>query len=111
MAIIIGFQIVSFAIFTKVFAITEGLLPKDKKLKSFLKYINLETGLISGIILLLLGLSGSVYSFSAWQASAFGSLDPALTMRIVIPSVTAIALGFQVIFSSFFLSVLELKRN
>jgi hypothetical protein len=111
MAIIIGFQIVSFAIFTKVFAITEGLLPEDKKINKFLSYINLETGLIIGVFLVLSGLVGSIYALWIWQLSSFGQLDPANTMRIVIPSVTALSLGFQVIFSSFFLSVLELKRN
>lgn len=110
-AIIIGFQIVSFAIFTKAFAITEGLLPEDPKLKHFLRYINLEVGLIVGVILLLLGLGGSVYAFGVWESGAFGSLDPAVTMRLVIPAVTALALGVQVIFSSFFLSVLGLKRR
>jgi glycosyltransferase involved in cell wall biosynthesis len=45
-ALIIGFQIVSFAVFTKAFAISEGLLPEDRKLKRFLRYINLEVGLM-----------------------------------------------------------------
>jgi glycosyltransferase involved in cell wall biosynthesis len=111
MAIIIGFQIVSFAIFTKVFAITEGLLPEDKKINKFLSYINLETGLIIGVFLVLSGLVGSIYALRIWQLSSFGQLDPANTMRIVIPSVTALSLGIQSIFSSFFLSVLGLKRK
>jgi glycosyltransferase involved in cell wall biosynthesis len=111
MAIIIGFQIVSFAIFTKVFAITEGLLPEDKKINKFLSYINLETGLIIGVFLVLSGLVGSIYALRIWQSSSFGQLDPATTMRIVIPSVTALSLGIQNIFSSFFLSVLGLKRK
>jgi hypothetical protein len=111
MAIIIGFQIVSFAIFTKVFAITEGLLPEDKKINKFLSYINLETGLIIGVFLVLSGLVGSIYALRIWQSSSFGQLDPANTMRIVIPSVTALSLGIQSIFSSFFLSVLGLKRK
>jgi glycosyltransferase involved in cell wall biosynthesis len=110
-ALIIGFQIVSFAIFTKAFAISEGLLPEDRKLKRFLRYINLEVGLIIGVILFLLGIGGSVYALYTWNAQLYGALDPAVTMRIVIPSVTALALGVQVIFSSFFLSVLQLKRK
>lgn len=110
-AIIIGFQIMTFAIFTKVFAITERLLPEDRRLKRMFRYFSLEVGLILGGILLLMGTFGSIYAFSTWEATSFGSLDPATTMRIVIPSVTCLALGFQVIFSSFFLSVLGLKRR
>lgn len=110
-ALIIGFQIVSFAIFTKAFAISEGLLPEDRKLRRFLRYINLEVGLSIGVILFLLGMGGSLYALYIWNARLYGSLDPAVTMRIVIPSVTALALGVQVVFSSFFLSVLQLKRG
>lgn len=110
-ALIIGFQIVSFAVFTKAFAISEGLLPEDRKLRRFLRYINLEVGLIIGVILFLLGMGGSLYALYIWNARLYGALDPAVTMRIVIPSVTALGLGVQVIFSSFFLSVLGLKRR
>jgi glycosyltransferase involved in cell wall biosynthesis len=110
-ALIIGFQIVSFAVFTKAFAISEGLLPEDRKLRRFLRYINLEVGLIIGVILFLLGMGGSLYALYIWNARLYGALDPAVTMRIVIPSVTALALGVQVVFSSFFLSVLGLKRK
>ncbi|MDJ0842673.1 glycosyltransferase family 2 protein [Crocosphaera sp.] len=110
-AMIIGFQAVSFAVFTKAFAITEGLLPQDPKIQRFFRYVNLESGLIIGTVLLLLGLGGSLYALGSWGDKLFGSLDPIVTMRIIIPSVTCLALGIQVIFSSFFLSVLGLKRR
>lgn len=110
-AIIIGFQLISFAIFTKVFAITEGLLPEDKRLKRFLSYINLEVGIILSIILLLFGIGSSIYAFNLWEKASFGTLDPTVVMKIIIPAVTCLALGIQVMFSSFFLSVLGLKRR
>ena len=110
-AIIVGFQAVAFAVFTKVFAISEGLLPEDRRLDRVFRYINLEKGLIVGGAFLLIGIAGSIYSFSAWEANLFGPLEPSQTMRIVIPSVTCLALGVQMIFSSFFLSVLGLKRR
>lgn len=110
-AIIVGFQAVAFAIFTKVFAMREGLLPKDRRVYRLFRYLNLEIGLLVGSLLLLLGLMGSIYAVGIWGANAFGPLDPARTMRIAIPSVTAIALGFEIVLSSFFLSVLGLKRS
>jgi glycosyltransferase involved in cell wall biosynthesis len=110
-AIVIGFQTVIFAVLTKTFAITEGLLPEDKRLTKLFRYFNLEVGLIIGFILLLIGLSLSVYAFVIWEQALFGSLDPVQLMRIVIPAVTCLGIGCQVIFSSFFLSVLNLKRR
>ena len=45
MAVLLGFQFVAFATFTKVFGITEGLLPEDPRLSGIFRYITLETGL------------------------------------------------------------------
>jgi glycosyltransferase involved in cell wall biosynthesis len=110
-AIIIGFQLVNFAVFTKVYAIQEGLLPKDKKLLKFIDSFSLEQGLIFGIILFLLGGFTSILALFQWESVNFGSLNPVPTMRLIIPSVTAIALGLQVIFASFFLSIFQLKTK
>ena len=109
-AMTIGFQIVMFALFTKVFGISEGLLPEDRRLNRLFKYLNLETGLIAGCVMLLMGTVASVYAFGIWGQHDFGSLNPTETMPIVIPGVTCLALGIQSIFSSFFLSILGLKR-
>ncbi len=110
-AIIIGFQAVAFAILTKVFAINEGLLPEDERLNKSFRYVTLESGLIIGAGLFLVGLGGSIYAVVFWEQSSFGALDSSKTLRIIIPSVTALALGCQIILSSFFLSVLSLKRR
>jgi glycosyltransferase involved in cell wall biosynthesis len=110
-AIIVGFQIVAFAVFAKIFAISEGLLPKDRRLDKIFRHINLGTGLFIGGILLFLGMSGSIYAFTTWREQSFGPLNPFQTMRIVIPSTTCLALSCQVISSSFFLGVLQLKRR
>jgi glycosyltransferase involved in cell wall biosynthesis len=110
-AIIVGFQSVTFAIFTKVFAMSEGLFPKDNRFERVFRYLNLEVGLLAGSLLLLIGIAGSLYAFTYWGTTSFGHLEPVKTMRIVIPSVTCLALGVQVIFASFFLSVLGLKRE
>jgi len=111
MAIVIGFQAIAFAVCTKVFAISEGLLPEDPRLTRLFRYITLESGLVVGAALLFVGLAGSLYAVGAWGARSFGGLDPKTTLRIVIPAVTALTLGCQIILSSFFLSVLGLKRR
>lgn len=111
MAIVIGYQTVIFAVFTKVFAITEGLLPEDPRLKAMFRHIKLETGILAGALLLIAGIGLSVYAFSFWSATSFGPLDPSRTLRLVIPAVTLIALGLQTVLASFFLSILGLERH
>src|SRR5262245_55077789 len=111
MATIIGFQAVTFAFFTKVFAVSEGLLPEDERLNRLLRWARLEVGLVAGALMLLCGFAGSIYALSDWGAHAFGSLDPFRVMRMIIPAATALVLGSEIILSSFFLSVLKLLRR
>lgn len=111
LAVILGFQTVTFAAFTKIFAISEGLLPEDPRLNFAFRYITLEVGLVVGGLMLLLGLVSSIYTVGFWESHSFGPLDPSKTFRIIIPAVTALMLGFQIILSSFFLSILGLKRR
>ena len=111
MAIVIGFQAIVFAVFTKVFAISEGLLPEDPRLNRLFKIIRLETGLLVGALLLTLGFSLTFYAYKSWGNQAFGPLEPTRTFRLVIPAVLSLLLGLQIVLSSFFLSVLGMKRR
>jgi glycosyltransferase involved in cell wall biosynthesis len=110
-AVLLGFQLIAFAAFTKVFAITEGLLPEDPRLKRVFRWVTLETGLLVGALLTLLGLAGSIFAVSGWARGSFGALDAERTLRIVMPSVFALTIGVQITFSSFFLSILGLRRR
>ena len=111
MAILIGFQSIVFATFTKVFAISEGLLPEDARLSRLFRYVTLETGLVAGFLLLVAGTGAWVLGLEYWRGQNFGALDPETALRIVIPGVVFFTLGFQVILSSFFLSVLGMARR
>jgi len=109
--VLLGFQAIAFAVFTKLFAISEGLLPADPTLDRLFRYITLEVGLLVGAILVILGLSTSVYAVGIWGAKHFGLLNYPHTMRVVIPAALFLILGVQTVFASFFLSVLGLRRR
>ena len=110
-SVLLGFQLVAFAVFTKVFAISEGLLPEDPRLSHAFEYITLETGLAFGGLLIAGGIGGSILAFSGWARNSFGELDPVHILRIVMPAVFSLTLGVQIICSSFFLSILGLRRH
>lgn len=111
LAVLLGFQSVLFAVFTRTFVSTQGLGPESRTLNKLYRYVTLETGLIVGGVLIVLGLTGSVSATFGWSEVDFGELNPSEVLRQVIPSVLAIALGFQIVLASFFLSVLGLKRR
>jgi hypothetical protein len=109
--VLLGFQAIAFAVFTKFFAISEGLLPPDRTLDSLFRYITLEVGLAVGALLTMAGVTLSVYSVSSWGRQHFGPLDYSHTMRLVIPAALFLTLGAQTVFASFFMSVLGLRRR
>jgi glycosyltransferase involved in cell wall biosynthesis len=111
LAIICGYQSIAFALMTKVFAIMEGLLPEDARLNRMFKLVNLESGLLVGALGMAIGLvllGGAVHQ---WASVDFGALNYAHTMRWVIPGMMLTALGFQTILSSFFGSLLGMRRR
>ncbi len=109
--ILCGSQAIQFAIFTKIFAVTEGLHPEDPRMNRFFEIVNLERGLVFSSLLLATGLVILLIAVNDWRLTGFGRLDYAQTMRWVIPGSTMTALGVQTLFSSFFASVLGMKRK
>ena len=110
-SVLLGFQLVAFAVFTKVFAISEGLLPEDPRLNRAFRYITLETGLAGGRAV------GGAWDrridlCRLWVGRGeFRQLDTGHMLRVVMPSVFSLTLGVQIICSSFFLSILGLRRR
>jgi glycosyltransferase involved in cell wall biosynthesis len=111
LAIICGYQGVLFAVMTKTFAIREGLMPEDARLTRLYRWINLETGLVSGTLAFVAGLVLLGVAVGEWYGRGFGPLDYSETMRVVIPGMTLTVLGFQTVLSSFFLSILGMKNR
>jgi len=109
--VLLGFQAVAFAIFTKRFAVLAGLFPSDPVLEKLFRYVTLEVGLLVGTVLMAAGLGLSFYAVGFWGTRHFGMLDYSHTMRLVIPASQFLIVGAQTVFSSFFLSVLELRRR
>jgi hypothetical protein len=111
LSVLLGFQAALFALFTRTFAITQGLMPPSRLLNRLYRFVTLETGLVVGGLLVAGGLAGSLAATLGWQKTDFGQLEPSVVLRQVIPSIVALALGFQIVLASFFLSVLGLKRK
>jgi len=111
LAILCGYQSVLFAIFSKMFAISEGLLPEDPRLNRFFQIVNLERGLLLASVALLIGVALLLTAVTVWRETGYGALDYAKTMRVVVPGATLTALGFQTMLSSFFVSMLGMHRR
>src|SRR5687767_8762472 len=64
--LLLGYQSILFAIFTKTFAISEGLLPENRRMKRFFARVNLEKGLVAGTVALIFGVALLLMAVYGW---------------------------------------------
>lgn len=111
LAVLMGYQSILFSIFARTFAISERLLPQSPRMEVFFKIMTLERGLLIGAGSMVAGMALLVGAWYQWYLAHYGPLDYPHTMRWVIPGMTLTALGFQTILSSFFVSILGMRRK
>ena len=105
----VGFQAILFALLSRAYAVQEGLFPKPPKPTLFDSIFKLERGIILGSVLIVIGFLLFLYAFSIWESANFGPLDVEKVTPIVIGSSISLSLGFEIILSSFLLSMLKLN--
>ena len=108
-AIILGVQTITFAFLAKQYAINSGLLPNDTFFERLIDRVPLEKALVFGLLLLFCGSVLVIWGIFQWAQVNFGSLSAISMMRLLLPAVTLIAVGFQIIIASFFSGILSLK--
>lgn len=109
MMLLIGVQLIFLAVFTRVFAVNAGLLPRNENLDRIGRAVSLEAGIVAGVLLFLVGLSLFTVAFWDWKEAGFQGLAYGDNLRRVIPASTFLVLGIQLLFGSFFLGVLGLQ--
>ncbi len=107
-AILTGSTILIFFLLAKQYAIKAGLLPEGQNFRRYRRITTLERAVLFGILLFLGGAVGIGWAVWSWQAKSFGELDYATMMRLLIPSVTVLSLGVQIIMASFLSGILDL---
>lgn len=107
-AIILGVQLVLFATLARAVGVLKNVLPMTTQLGRFLRVFTLERGILAGLLLALVGLGLAVYSVETWAHARLAALNPAIVMRLAIPSVTLMVTGAEIIFASFLLGFIDI---
>lgn len=106
--LLLGFNLIILNIYTNIFGVKGKILPTSNFIKKFFDNNFLEKGILVGLLFVILGSLGSFFSFFTWYRAGFKELDLVQTIRIIIPAITLFIVGIQIIFSSFFISILML---
>jgi len=104
--IIIGYQLIIFALFAKTYAVFH--LGDRPAFERIYRYVTIEKASISGVIITLLGAIIYITIFLKWLNAGFGALQE---FKNSIIALTLIVIGIQTIFSSFILSILGIKEK
>ena len=110
-AIVLGVQLLLFSLMARTIGVLKRLLPLSESLRRFLRVFTLERGILLGATLGAAGLGLAIYSVKSWANARLGALDPAMMMRVAIPSVTLMLTGAEIIFASFLLSLIDLRTR
>ena len=111
MTLLVGTQAVFFSLQAKAYATSVGLMRPDRRIERLFGIAYLEISTAVGVGLMLIGVAYLLVATTGWQRTNFGPLSYSDSLRTVIPGVTAIALGAQVLFSGFALAVIGLFRR
>ncbi len=109
--ILIGFQVISFAVCSKLYGVCAQVIPTNKIIQKFRRFFTLERGLVLGGLLSFIGIVGLVCTILFWGEKSFGALVPQSVMRITIPCMVLTLIGVQIIFTAFFIATLLYPRR
>jgi glycosyltransferase involved in cell wall biosynthesis len=106
--VLVGIQAMGFGMVAFRFATVHKLLPPSQRYSNILTALTLERILISSAIVFLGGLVGVIWCILQWASTGFGPLEYSALLRILILSLTSIAIGVQLALTGFLSAIVEI---
>ena len=104
--VIIGAQLMSFAVVARLFGVREKLWPSSPRIELARRWFSIDRTCVAGAALLVAGIAIAAIALGGWAGRGFGDMDVEGTMRLAIPSVLLCALGVQALVTGFFTALL-----
>lgn len=108
MIMLLGFQMVQFAVFTGIFGRRVGQLPDNSSFAIKLSNHIRNNGYWISLVLLIVGFAGIVFSFISWGKTGFGSLNTTFVCRTAILFGSLFAMGVEMLLFTVFSRVLQM---
>lgn len=105
--IILGMNVLQMYFIVKVYSFNHKLLPNDGV--DWNKKISENWIMLAGAVFSVIGVVISFLAFGIWKSTNLGTLDPEITMRLVIPAVLFLIVGIQCICTGFLIGILKIK--
>lgn len=109
-SVLIGVQLVMFGALARRYQMLEGVLPPTANFQKFLLGLGLEPILQAALVIFLAGGAGAAYAVVEWAGSGFGPIHYYGLMRVLVLSLTGVAVAIQLAAAGFLASVFSLRR-
>jgi Glycosyl transferase family 2 len=110
LSVLVGSQLVMFGGIAKIYGRLEGITT-DADHSLWRTVLKLDITMSLGLVLVLGGIAGTAGAVTQWGSAGFGDLDPQGTIRVVLPSATAVALGLLVAVAGMVASLMTLPAR
>jgi hypothetical protein len=111
LCLLLGNQTLWLWAYARTYGQSNRILPATPISERLLAWLSLERCLRLGAVLLFTGLALNVWLVWQWYRSNLGPLDVQTTLRFALWGFTAMVLGGQTIYGSFFFSMLGLAKS
>jgi glycosyltransferase involved in cell wall biosynthesis len=108
MTALVGTQTLSFGTVAFRFATAHELLPPSPRYSAVLSALTLERLLIGGAIVFMCGFAGVAWCVLQWASAGFGPVRYSEFLRVLILSLTGIAVGIQLALTAFLSAIVEI---
>ena len=109
-SVMIGTQLVMFGALARRYAMIEGVLPTPSNFRAILLGMELEPILRVAALILIAGLIGVTTAVVRWVGNGFGPIVYNDVMRMLVISLTAVAVAVQIAAAGLLASMLNIRR-
>ena len=109
--VLVGVQSIAFAVIARRFATAHKLIPPSPRFSSILEMLTLEAFVIGSAAIGLVGLTGLIWCIVQWASTGFGPLEYSVVLRILILSLTSLAIGVQLALTGFLSAIIEIPTR
>jgi hypothetical protein len=109
--ILLGAQLIGFAVIARHLGAATGLLPRSRRLARLLSALPLERGLLIAFAIAGCGVAGCGWSVWQWVLVDFGPLTAPAVLRVLAVALVLVAIAVQTAFTFFLLAVIDMLAH
>jgi hypothetical protein len=110
-SILLGLQSITFSAIARRYGRIRGFIPASPRYVSVLDTLTLEHWLGAALVIFIAGVAGLVWCVTIWASTGFGPMEYVAFLRLLILSLTAMAVGVQLAFTAFLAGVIDVPTR